>query len=220
MYVVKPLSKSTLAGQAAREIKEEILAGHIKPGSALVESSLSQKLNISRGPLREAFKQLAEEGLITTIPYSGTFVTKLSLQDIKEIYSFRETIEIFAFTLVWDRRNDQFRDELYRRHDVLLEAIDMNNSSAAIEAELLLHSVVYECANHEILYKSWRGLSGRLQMYWSAHHAAHGRTGPRKESHSAFIEMALGDSLEAMHDKIRQHMSYGAKLTAAFLEGD
>ena len=60
-------------------------------------------------------------------------------------------------------------------------------------------------------------LRGRLQLYWAAHHRAHGRRGPRRDSHDSYIAAALGNDLAAMRAEIADHMRRGAETTERFL---
>ena len=71
--------KSTLRAHIAEQLRAAILAGDIAPGSPLVETVLSQRFEVSRGPLREALRQLIEEGLLVAVPYTGTHVASLSV---------------------------------------------------------------------------------------------------------------------------------------------
>jgi DNA-binding GntR family transcriptional regulator len=127
-------------------------------------------------------------------------------------------LESFAFDLAWDRRDETFRRELLARHAALIEAIDRGDEEASILRELALHTLVFETAGHKLLLSSWNSLRGRLQLYWAAHHRAHSRRGPKRESHDIYVELALGEDLGAMKEEIRAHMQRGAEVTEAFLE--
>jgi DNA-binding GntR family transcriptional regulator len=214
---IERLPKSTLRAHIAERLRTAILAGDIAPGSALVETALSKRFEVSRGPLREALRQLIEEGLLVTVPYTGTHVASLSVADVREIYSLRTALEVFAFDQVWDRRDERFRAELGRRNEALIATIDSGDDRASISTELALHGLVYEASGHKLLQRAWHGLRGRLQLYWAAHHRAHGRRGPRRDSHDSYIEAALGDDLEAMRLEIADHMRRGAEQTEKFL---
>ena len=180
---------------------------------AIVETALAEQFNVSRGPLREAMRQLIEEGLLVTVPYTGTHVTPLSTADVREIYSMRITLERFAFEQAWPRRDAAFKRELQRRNDVLLAAIDAGDDSASIQAELDLHGFVFEASGHQLLQRTWASLRGRLQLYWAAHHRAHGIRGPRRDSHDDYVRIALGKSLPAMLEEVSKHMRRGAEQT-------
>ena len=211
------MPKSTLRAQIAERLRAAILAGDIPPGAPLVETALSERFDVSRGPLREALRQLIEEGLVVTVPYTGTHVAALSVDDVHEIYSLRTALEIFAIEQLWERRDERFRRELVRRNDALIATIDAGDDRASIETELAFHGLVYEASGHRLLQRAWHGLRGRLQLYWAAHHRAHGRRGPRRDSHDSYIAAALGDDLAAMRAEIADHMRRGAATTEQFL---
>jgi DNA-binding GntR family transcriptional regulator len=211
------IPKSTLRAHVAERLRTAILAGDIPPGAPLVETALSERFDVSRGPLREALRQLIEEGLVVTVPYTGTHVAPLSVEDVQEIYSLRTALETFAFEQVWPRRDDRFRTELRRRNDALLATIDAGDDRASISTELEFHGLVYEASGHRLLQRAWHGLRGRLQLYWAAHHRAHGRRGPKRDSHDSYIAAALGDDLAAMQREIADHMRRGVETTERFL---
>jgi DNA-binding GntR family transcriptional regulator len=213
------IAKSTLRAQVVEQLRTAILAGDIPPGAPLVETALSERFDVSRGPLREALRQLIEEGLVVTVPYTGTHVAPLSVDDVREIYSLRTALEGFAFEQVWERRDVRFRAELLRRNDVLMAAVDADDDRACIAAELDFHSFVYEASGHRLLQRAWHGLRGRMQLYWAAHHRAHRRRGPRRDSHDSYIGAALGDDVAAMRLEIADHMRRGAEQTELFLRG-
>ena len=162
------------------------------------------------GPLREAMRQLIEEGLLVTVPYTGTHVAALSVEDVREIYSLRTALEIFAFEQVWERRDDRFRRELHRRNEALLASIDAGDDRASILTELELHGLVYEASGHRLLQRAWHGLRGRLQLYWAAHHRAHGRRGPRRDSHDSYISGGARRRSRRAAPEIADHMRRGA----------
>jgi len=217
-FRVDRLPKSTFREYIAERLRSAILAGEIAPGAQLVEATLATQFNVSRGPLREALRQLVEEGLLVTVPYTGTHVISLSVEDVREIYSMRIMLERFAFEQAWNRRDDAFRRELCRRHDALTATIDAGDDAASILAELDLHGLVYEASGHRLLQRTWQSLRGRLQLYWAAHHRAHATRGPRRDAHDSYVVTALGNDLDAMLAEISSHMGRGAQQTEKFLE--
>ncbi len=217
--VLDRVPRNTLRAHVAERLRTAILAGDIAPGTALVETALSARFDVSRGPLREALRQLIEEGLLVTVPYTGTHVASLSVEDVREIYSLRTVLETFAFEQVWERRDERFRAELRRRNETLIATIDAGDDRASILTEIEFHGLVFEAAGHKLLLRAWQGLRGRLQLYWAAHHRAHGRRGPRRDSHDSYIRAALGSDLDAMRLEIADHMRRGAEQTEKFVSG-
>ena len=209
--------KATFRAHIAQTLRAAILAGELAPGTALVETALAAQFKVSRAPLREALRQLIEEGLVVTVPYTGTRVTELSVADLREIQSMRITLERFAFEQLWPHRDAAFRTELLRRHAELTQAIDRGDEATCIAAELALHGWAYEAGGHRLLQRSWHSLQGRLQLYWAAHHRAHHSRGPRRDSHDSYVAAALGKSLPAMLAEIGAHMRRGAEQTERLL---
>lgn len=216
-FRVDRLRKSTFREHIAARLRSAILAGEIAPGVQLVEATLARQFQVSRGPLREALRELIEEGLLVTVAYTGTHVIALTAQDIHEIHTLRIALERFAFEQAWNLRDDRFRQELLRRNAVLTAAIDAGDDAASIQAELDLHGLVYEASEHRLLQRTWHGLRGRLQLYWAAHHRAHGSRGPKRDSHETYVQAALGDDLALMLAEITNHMGRGAERTESFM---
>lgn len=90
------MGKRGLKSVAYDYLLDAITSYELKPGHAIVEQDISDKLGISRTPIREALKQLESEGLVRHFPSRGTFVTNITVQDVDEIFQLRELFEITA----------------------------------------------------------------------------------------------------------------------------
>lgn len=93
----------------------------LKPGQAIVEQEISDRLNISRTPIREALKQLESEGVVRHFPSRGTFVSKLTVQDVDEIFQLRE---LFEMTALKNAINCISEDELDHIEELLRDLDD------------------------------------------------------------------------------------------------
>ncbi len=79
-----------------RRLRDAIVAGELPANSRLAEPDLAKRLGVSRTPLREAIRQLATEGFVSTIPRGGSFVSPVTPQDAEELYAVRAVIEGLA----------------------------------------------------------------------------------------------------------------------------
>jgi DNA-binding GntR family transcriptional regulator len=77
-------------------IRAQIIAGRLAPGQRLNEAGLSETLNVSRSPLREALLILERENLVVNIPRKGTYVTPMSEENMEMIYQVMEMVELYA----------------------------------------------------------------------------------------------------------------------------
>ncbi|MGW4213347.1 GntR family transcriptional regulator [Lentzea sp. NPDC004789] len=109
----------SLAGQAVDVLREQVLTGEIPPGSRVNEVEVAQRLGISRGPLREAIRHLASEGLLTLVPHRGAFVPDADADDVKALFELRTALECAAAELAASRRTDV---DLVRLHEVCAES--------------------------------------------------------------------------------------------------
>ena len=77
-------------------LKQEILSLELKPGQAISENEICSRFDVSRTPVREALRRLQEQGFVNTIPYSGTYVTLLNLDDIRQLIYMRVAVELMV----------------------------------------------------------------------------------------------------------------------------
>src|SRR6201988_5544542 len=90
------LEKTSLRGQALTALRRAITTGQLTPGPHLVETDLSDALQISRGTLREAMRQLQEEGLISAGARGRLSVRHLDTKEIRDIFNVRAALESLA----------------------------------------------------------------------------------------------------------------------------
>jgi len=89
-----------LTESVIKHLRNSIITCVFTPGQKLNEIDLATRLNISRAPLREAFYALENEYLITRIPRKGTYVTEISIENLRDVYNAREMIECHAIDLL------------------------------------------------------------------------------------------------------------------------
>lgn len=77
-------------------LKKEILDLELKPGQPISENEICVRFDVSRTPVREALRRLQEQGFVNTIPYSGTYVTRLNMKDIRQMIYMRVAVELMV----------------------------------------------------------------------------------------------------------------------------
>ena len=138
---------------AYEKISSMILSGELRSDEELHEIALSEKLGISRTPLREAFQQLEKEGLIEVIPRKGAFLRKISVKDIQELFQVREAVEGMAARLAASKigEEDLCRLEaLFEKAGAELDSLEKSRKLEQIGDEL--HKVILQkCNNKRII---------------------------------------------------------------------
>ena len=102
----------SLVDLARRHIQLWIIKGEYQPGQRLKEEEISARLDISRPPVREAFKFLEAEGLVIRKPRRGVFVSEMTAKDVWEAYTLKATLYEMATELALDNMTDRQIAEL------------------------------------------------------------------------------------------------------------
>ncbi len=203
-----PIADTTRRAEIVALLRRAILTGQLQPGQKVNELRIAGEMRVSRAPLREAVRELVQEGLLTGIPYAGTYVVDITARDVEEAYSLHRVLEAFAIETAWPRRNEHFLVELDRRHDRVKQAITAVDLTSQIEAALSLHGLIYEWADHSLLLDTWRRLAGRLQMYFALHQRARGEAVPAADLHEDYVRLLKGDDMEAARRHALEHIDW------------
>jgi DNA-binding GntR family transcriptional regulator len=154
----------TLTSAVAGFIRDAIMRGEYAPGRALPEVWLSEQLQTSRGTIREAFRTLADQGLVETFPHRGSFVAKLTPRKAFEIYTLRAELESYAVRLAMER-GGYSPDALAALQQALQElhsdAEDADQYALA-DADMRFHELLSRQSEHQVLLDTLGSL--RLQM--------------------------------------------------------
>jgi DNA-binding GntR family transcriptional regulator len=98
--VLEPLRRDSTPERIATQLRSRIVTGRLAPGQALREVEVARQLGVSRGPVREAFQRLIQEGLLEAHPARGVFVPQLTEDDIADLYLARGAVETTAARLL------------------------------------------------------------------------------------------------------------------------
>ena len=155
----------TLRGQAYDILKRQLLSGELRPGERVNEVVMASRLGISRGPLREAIRNLEQEGLLIAAPHRGTFVRRLSEEEAAELQEVRLALETAAACRLAQRWTPATKAMLEERLDQL-RGLHLDNSTLAerMSADLGFHEAICEASGNETLLETWRSLIGRITM--------------------------------------------------------
>jgi DNA-binding GntR family transcriptional regulator len=185
MADVSPAVSAALSSGVIDRMRELIASGRLPQGTHLTENELAQSLGVSRGPVREAFTQLAHEGFVELRRHRGAFVTTLTRADIDEVYSLRLALERLAAQRAAKRITAERLDAM----DAVLERMQdraQTSPQQAVELDLAFHDVIYDAAEHERLMRSWQFIRSQVGFFLNT----------RYVTHPDFTEVGFRDHLE------------------------
>lgn len=160
------LSRRALGEEVSETLRAAILSGQLGPGERLIEEELAEYMGVSRGPIREALRQLEADRLVVTSPRRGSFVAVFSRQDVDEIYSLRAVLEGVGARWLAERMTDeaaaQLGEALERMKSVVHSPIEVRDS------DLEFHRLVAELSTHKRVYEAWRHIQPQIQLLFHA----------------------------------------------------
>ncbi|WP_368679926.1 GntR family transcriptional regulator (plasmid) [Rhodococcus opacus] len=205
------LQKTNLRQQAVTALRTAITSGELLPRSALVETELSERLQISRGTLREALRQLQQEGLVVTGARGRLYVRHLDTKEIADIFAVRAALESLAASIVAARPDrTAITTALRGALDRMSKAPKEESLDDRIEADLDFHRLLCRSADNETLLHTWTNLEGSIRM--SIMYAGRGKAVGNMDTdrhHEMVDAIDTGDPHTAAH-AVQTHMDWAA----------
>ena len=204
------LEKTSLREQALTALRRAITTGQLPPGTHLVETDLSDALQISRGTLREAMRQLQQEGLISAGARGRLSVRHLDNKEIKDIFDVRAALESLAAGELAARQDRADVVAELRRAVAEMERWAASNLEDRIEADLKFHRTMCHLTGNETLLHSWSSLEGSIRM--SIMYAGVDRALKNMDvkRHSDIVDAIESGDADKAAATVREHMAGAA----------
>jgi len=153
--------------QVTETLRLAIISGRFEPGERLIESVLSTELGTSRGPVREALRQLENEGLVMSFPYRGAVVLGVSDDEVHEVLiPIRLTLERTSFARALEKMTDDDFAELGKQIWLMEQAGKGNDLLKLVEADLAFHEIVILASGQLHTLQIWRTIEPRIRAYF------------------------------------------------------
>jgi DNA-binding GntR family transcriptional regulator len=148
-------------------LREAITVGRYGDGDRLIEARIARELETSRGPVREALRQLEHEGLVVSYPYRGAVVLGVSEEEIQQVLiPIRLTLERFSFTKALDQMSDGDFAELAKEVWMMAEAARAGELLRIVEADIRFHEFVLLRSGQPHTTQVWRSIAPRIRAYF------------------------------------------------------
>ncbi len=202
-------------------LREAILKGELKPGERLMEIQLSNRLGVSRTPIREAIRMLEQEGLAVTIPRKGAQVAKMTEKDMEDVLQIREALDELAASIACEQIS---KDELAELRDTMLEFEESTTTGDVqriAEADVRFHDIIYQATGNPRLVNILNNLREQMYRYRVEYlkdeksypvlvqehrQIIEGLAARNKEMVSAAMKMHVRNQVNAIKEMIREQM--------------
>jgi DNA-binding GntR family transcriptional regulator len=199
------LEYRTLQEIITEKLRDAILRGELQPGEKLVQDELARRFGVSRMPIREAFRTLEGEGLVTFHPHRGVVVTELSVEEIEEVFAVMNMTEEVA---------DELRQLLAQSEAAQDEPdryLDLNS---------VFHYTFFNAAQRPRLVALIRDLRNTVQPYLRLHLTAKGRLQGSLAEHWAIYEACIAGDAEETESLAQAHLQESLEALLASLRAE
>ncbi len=206
----------------ADRLRQDILAGALKPGEWLRQERLAHDYGVSQMPVREALKDLAAEGLVEHVPYRGVRVVEFTLEDVADLYASRSFLEGLAARAAAHAITAEELDELRTLHQHMSAAQSPEQLANYRELNRRFHQVVIHASRRayliRLLGQIWAAFPTMLLGNFAA--TAHTPLPERDEAdtaeHAAIVHALETGNPDSAEQAMREHIQHaGHKLMRA-----
>lgn len=209
---------TTISEEISNKLAEDIINGVIKPGQKLEEQVIAERFDVSRTPVRDAFKQLAVTGLIESRPHRGVTVVELELDQLNDLFEALGEIEAVCAMLSAQRMNVVERKHLENLHNNEASVLEEKNDEAYFEYNELIHSAIHKGSHNKTLVEIAQDLRRRLSPF---RHSMFFREGnwPDHTSmeHDELIHAILNSQGDEAFQAMRSHVANSALNAISYL---
>ena len=218
MTRLRPIRKKSAEVEAADALRNHVVGGSARPGERLTEARLSEALGLSRTTIRTALHQLANEGLVVQVPYTGWAVTSLSSADAWELYTLRGSLEALAARLLTESLDSHKQEQLQHALDALVLACEKGDEVAVVDRDLGLHKLVVSLSGHRRLTEQYRLIEQQIRLYivWSD------RLMPSREdiieTHRPIVDAIVAGNAQLAESILRDHNESAGRILVEFFD--
>jgi DNA-binding GntR family transcriptional regulator len=206
---ITQLKTNSLAGLVQFEIERMILSGEMPPGTRLNESALANKLSVSRGPVREACRALAELGIVVMVPNRGVFVKRLNETDVEEVYNLRAGLTALAGSLLAPVVTDEQLAHLQHLVDEMDRAAASDDFATFYPLNIEIHDFIVRSTGNSRLIKAYRSLEKEFCLF-RPHGGVRGETlTTSAKEHLAIVDALRQRDARACYEVSFEHVVNG-----------
>jgi DNA-binding GntR family transcriptional regulator len=204
--VAAPLRQSVMAS-----LRNAIAAGRFKAGDRLTERDVCEMTGVSRTLVREAFRQLESEGLITVLPHRGPVVSRVTPEQAEGIYQVRAVLEGLASELFAVNASDEDLRALRQALKNVRSALDTPDPVAKVNAKNEFYECLFRGTRNEALGQTLNALNSRIMVLRSTSLQARGRGKESVKELAALVEALAARDARAARAAAQLHVENAGK---------
>ncbi|MDB5872775.1 MAG: GntR family transcriptional regulator [Ramlibacter sp.] len=200
------IPRANLHEQVAHRLRQMLVENRIAPGAKLNERELSEVLEVSRTPLREAIKMLAAEGLVELLPNRGAIAVALTEDDVRNTFEVMAGLEAQSGELAAQRITDAEMAEIRAMHFEMMAAFTRRDLSNYYRLNAMIHRAINAAAGNPVLSATYDRVNARLQALRFRSNQVEEKWKSAMREHEQMIEALAAHDGAAMRAVLSSHL--------------
>lgn len=201
------LAPTSIRQRALVALRTAIIEGHLKPGQRLTEEQICAQMSVSRGPVREAMRELELEGLIVSTPYKGAEVLDISDREVTQLLMpVRLILEEYGFRWAAQNATDGDIETLTAIVDRMARAAKQSDIDGVVAADSDFHEAILKISGQVHCLQIWRTLSPRVRAYFARLRHKSPDLEAEVEDHRRLLEDFKSRDMERIGASLRKHI--------------
>lgn len=213
-----PISRDPLHIQVANRLRDMIVHGDLKPGERVPFAVLAAELGVSLTPLREAFKVLAEDGLVEQSPNRGVRVLPYTAAEATALFEVIAELESLAARLACERMSDDDLANLEALHEEMRGEYEERAKDSYFDLNSRIHETIVALSGNPVLIRTHTRLMVRANRGRYIAIIDEDRWREAMDEHEAVMDAFRRRDSEAAHAIWHKHLTRSGEVVSAVLE--
>jgi DNA-binding GntR family transcriptional regulator len=203
----KPDRGVSASKRVEAHLRNAIHAGKLRPRQRIIEEDLAQKLEVSRGPVREALLRLERDGLVVTTSRRGTFIRDISLAEIRVIFRMRAKLEGLCVRYMRENAAGDSLEQVQRALKKLKTAAAKNSEEQFFDADMELHRTIWKAAKQPLLYRTLNLLMNPYIFIIARAYSSRIPLANRRDNHEQYVRMVLKTPVDKIESDVELYFA-------------
>lgn len=201
--------KGWLHQDAVAVLRRIILSGEFPPGERLREVAISERLGVSRTPVREAFRTLAAEGLVNLLPNRSVVVSEVNMSDSADVFAVLGALEALAGQFACQRISQEQIRLLVELQDTLERQFEVADRVGYAETNQRVHELLVEASNNAALIIAWRMILPRAERARTLNNLDRRRWAEAVNEHRKIVDAIVARDGAMLGTLMQEHFDNG-----------
>jgi DNA-binding GntR family transcriptional regulator len=215
---IAPVTRTSLHDEVAQRLRDMIVEGELAPGQRLNERVLCETLQVSRTPLREAYRVLASEGLLQLLPNRGAIVTPLSPAELDDTIEVLAALETLIGRLAAARIDEAGLRRIQALHHEMMAHYLRRDLPAYFKANQDIHFALAVATGNALLAREYAMLNARIRRYRYMANLSAERWQQSIDEHEAIVRLLAARDADALAAQLGRHLENKLRAVKASLQ--